>query len=304
VRPLRHAAVAREQHQRHPAPGVAQLLRQQRGNLQRSPLHHPGVGAFEAGDRGVLEAAGDGSEPLVAGGRGGDHGDPEPALQFTRLHVDAEVQRFVLQVQDEQLPPTQLAELDSEVEGTPQVLGVADLKDHRIGLGEQQVARDSLVIRLRSERVGARGVDDLGRARQGDRTAAGDLDRRPWIVRNRHVGSGEGAEDHALADVGVPDQEHWRRGEACGEVRCAAHVGGRGSGQRTRRHTQCASATEDCQVYLTAQEIPSLRRDDITRCAGTPRTAPESEGCRSSAGSCAPGRPAAGARPGRSRRTR
>ena len=57
ARPLRHAAVAREQHQRDPAPGVAQLLRQLRGNLQSRSLHHPWVGALEAGHGGMLEAA-------------------------------------------------------------------------------------------------------------------------------------------------------------------------------------------------------------------------------------------------------
>ncbi len=73
---------------------------------------------------------------------------------------------------------------------------------------QQDVAGDPLVLRERKQRGGARRVADaVAPAPDDDRRALGHLDRRAWVVGDRHVLAGQRAEQDALADVRVADED-------------------------------------------------------------------------------------------------
>ncbi len=211
------------------------------GDLEHGALDDGRVGALEPGARRARQTPADLAE-AGAGGRGrGQHRDPEPALELRGLDADAEVARLVLQVEDEHLRAPELGELRGEVEHAAEVLRVPDLDDDRVGLGEQDVARHLLVLRLRRQRVGPGRVDDLGHAGEGARPGAGDLDGGPGVVRDGDVRPGERAEDHALPDVGVAHQQQRRLLGARGEVWRPAHARRRERGRR-RAHRGDATA--------------------------------------------------------------
>ena len=147
-------------------------------------------------------------EPFAFGGRRGVHRHAGQ-LPRERLEVDRETARprLVQHVQIEAERDPELGDLQRQQQRAHEVLRVAHLHERVVRRGDEDVARHRLVLAHRHEVVRAGGVDHLPDLLAEAGAPARDLDRRAWIVADGDVRPGERAEDDALADVRLTDQE-------------------------------------------------------------------------------------------------
>ena len=176
--------------------------------------HHRGDGLLDGRrvcDPGAALAGGrdarqEGPDPLVTDGHRGYDADAQTLGEDRCVDADAAGGGFVDHVEAQDMGDPHLRELNGQQQRSIEVLRVGN-HHHRLGPPiEQHVASHALVLRRREEGGGARGVDDGELAAVHDDDPGGDLHRGARVVRDRGVLSREGAEERALADVGVADE--------------------------------------------------------------------------------------------------
>ena len=170
----------------------------------------------------------------------------ELLLQAPRIHRDAVPTGLVHQVQVDDDAVRDVQDLEREVQ-VPFETGGVDHEDGDVGPPEQdEVARHLLVRASRLQGVGAGQVDDLHPLALVGERPFGARDRLAGPVARVLPEAGQGVEDRALADVGVPgegDQDvplvgiEAQAEKAVGAVLCAP-----AARTRERGGHQCASS--------------------------------------------------------------
>src|SRR5581483_6544138 len=119
--------------------------------------------------------------------------------------------RLIAHVEAEREGDVMLCDLQREEESAAEVRHVADLDDVAAAGGEEHVARNALIVRLRDQAVRSRRVDDFPRLAAERSTRPCDLDRRAGIVGDGDVAVGEAAEEERFPDVRVADEDEGLR---------------------------------------------------------------------------------------------
>jgi len=135
-------------------------------------------------------------DTLPGDGDDGNHRHVQTAPELLPGDPDAQCVRLVHHVQGNDERPPQLQKLQRHGEHAGDVLGV-DRVDDDVGSDaavHEQARRHPLVLSRRQQRVDARCVDDLDRHAVEGAMAARDFDRRPRIIRDGDVSSGQAIE--------------------------------------------------------------------------------------------------------------
>ena len=198
--------VAGQQHDGEPAT-IGVRFRKQRDEPGDRRLDGRRIGDREPAPALVADGAPQVVESFAPGCDRAEDPDAEPLLEPVAVDADADLGRLVVHVEIEREGEAQLGELGAQNQRPPQVLGVGHLHDGGRGLGEQDVAGHGLVLGHGEEAVDAGRIEHLVRDAVDLRLAARHGDRGARVVRYGDVASSEEAEEHALADVRVADQD-------------------------------------------------------------------------------------------------
>ena len=200
--------------------------------VRRVPLDRLGDAADAGFDRrvvaqqrvrpaGVAEALGQFADAFAAGRDGSQHRDAEALGEGRDIDGDAARRGLVMHVQRQHHRHAEFGEQGGQRQRPAQVLGIADLDQAAAVLVEQGAHGGALVIAARGQREHARGVEQHRRAVEAG-AGLGDLDGRPGIVGDIHVGAGQAVKKDRLADVRVADEEDgvggWGHGAFAGSA--------------------------------------------------------------------------------------
>ena len=195
-----------QQHHRPPVEGV--LAMQGGGDFQNVPFQVAGIGegrvpaAVETGNGGA-----DLLQPALAGHGRTDHRDAELLLQQADIDLHADPFGLVEDVHHQQHRQARLDQLQSHRQHPLEVAGVDDV-NHDVGrLDQEDLPRHPFFLGDRHQGVHSRGIEDLIARPLDVAVSARDFHRSSRVVGDRRVGSGQGIEHHALADVGVADED-------------------------------------------------------------------------------------------------
>ncbi len=147
--------------------------------------------------------------PLLSDGDRGDRWHLEPLFQPLQLRHDPPVSGLVRHVHGEHEGNAHFGELNRDHQGSPHVFCVADLQDPGSRFAHQDVPRHPFVFRQGQKGIDPGSVDDLHGFSAFSGLPPRHLDRGSRIVGDRHVPACQMAEEHALPDVGVTDQNHF-----------------------------------------------------------------------------------------------
>ncbi len=174
-----------------------------------------------------------------------DHGNAEFGRKPCRVDIDAVAPRLVHHIEHENHRQAESGDLRGEHQRPAQVARVGHLDDD-VGLaaGEETASDLFVLAQLPLEGVDPGAVDDVADLGADEGATGGQADGGAGVVRNRGVAAGQTAEDDALADIRVadeddlerarPEREHGRRGGALGSF--GGNVTGHrmGDGARTK----------------------------------------------------------------------
>ncbi len=179
------------------------------GDLGDVPFQAPAVAEARMA-RGLVGGDGlpDLGQPPLLGRGGADDRDAELLRQERDVDLQPHPLRLVHDVHHQDHRQPRLHQLEGHDQHPLQVAGVENVEHHVGALGQENFTGNPLLFGDGQDGIHAGGVDDLPGAPLEGGTAPGDLHRGARIVGNRHIGPGQGIEEHALPHVGVSHQGH------------------------------------------------------------------------------------------------
>ncbi len=235
--PGAHRLVARGEHDRDAAAARPERGagggKERRDALERD-LQCGIVGGREARHPSVFEHLEQGAKPGLAGRHHRHHRHPEKLGEPSGVDRHAARARLVHHVEDEDHRHAELGELQRDEQRAAQVLRIRHLHHRRPAMGEEDVARDPLVVGDRDQGIDAGSVDDFEAGRAGPvlrrqidealelahdrarRPPPRHLDRGARVIGHGHVAAGEMAEEDALPDVRIADEKQRLEATAAG----------------------------------------------------------------------------------------
>ena len=144
-------------------------------------------------------------DALVLGGRDGDDGDAELALELVDEHRAAVGTHLVHHVEGEHHGDAELHELHGEVHVALDIGGIHDVDDAVGARIKQEIARDNLFAGIGRQRIHARQVGHRGVGMVADGSVFA-VDRDAGEVAHVLVGTGELVEEGGLSAVLVANE--------------------------------------------------------------------------------------------------
>ena len=138
----------------------------------------------------------------------GDDLDPKALRKGARVDLNARTPGFVHHVEADDKGDAEVRELRGDIEAAGEMSSVDHLHDNLIAGADEVVASDGLIHRHRLQVVDTRRIDNPARRPKAAQPAGRYLDRRAGVIGDHHIGAGQEAEDHALADIGIAYQKH------------------------------------------------------------------------------------------------